>query len=188
MNVGGVFYREVGGSRVDRRRSGVSEAGRHGHGAVIGHGQATKKCGAGSNICERGIHLPLAAPETWGAGALVRGGTGSRRVSSWAVSPVAPVTRALLPLISVSATSSPVSPRCGTDVIRSRAAAGLVVPSNARAPAVPVASAAVGAGAGPRAIAPSRMPVDPDVRGAVEGGVSQPRALPHVRELVSMVA
>ena len=62
------------------------------------------------------------------------------------------------------------------------------MPSNARVPVVPVASTAVGAGAGPRAIAHPRMPVDPVVRGAVEGGMGQPRALSHVRELVSMVA
>ena len=62
------------------------------------------------------------------------------------------------------------------------------MPSNACAPAIPVASAVVGAVATPRAIAHSRVTVDPVVRGgAIEGGVDPPRDLSHFRELVSMV-
>ena len=195
LNVGGVHGRGGCGGRVDRRCSGVSKVRRHRHGTVIGRGQATNKRGGRRNISERGNHLPLAdSPRDLGGGgssAIVRGGTGgtgSRSVPPWAVFPVAPVTRALLLLTSVSTTSSSVSPRCGTAVIRSRAAAGPTVPFNARAPAVPVASATVGAGAGPRSITHARVPVDPVVRGAGGGGVGQPSALSHVRGLVSLVA
>ena len=62
------------------------------------------------------------------------------------------------------------------------------VPSPARAPAVPVVSAAVGAGADRRAIFNSRVSMDPVIRGAGGGGVGQPRALSHVQGLVSLVA
>lgn len=97
------------------------------------------------------------------------GKTGMRSVFPWAVSPQAPVARALLPLASVSVTSSPVSPRCAAAVIRTLPALGPVVmvdrvPSNAR------------------------MSVDPVVREAVEGGVGQLQALSHVGAMVSLVA
>ena len=196
--VGGVLFRGGGGGRVDRRRSGVSEVRRHGHGAVIGHGQATKKCGGGSNIRHRENHLPLGAGADLGDGgfaAAVRGGagrTGLRSVSPRAVSPGAPVAGALVPLAAVSPVSSPVSPRCRQGSISTLPAAGPAVmagrvPSPARAPAVPVISATVGAVAGPKAIGDSQVSVPwesvrPVVRGGVEGGVGLPRALSGVRE------
>ena len=68
------------------------------------------------------------------------------------------------------------------------AAAGPVIPSNARVPAVPVASAEVGAATGPIPIAHAWVPVDPVVRTAVEGGVGHSRILSHVGELMTMVA
>ena len=91
-------------------------------------------------------------------------------------------------MASVSPTCSPVSVRRAAAVICSWAATGPAVPYNARTSAPPVANAAVGAVAGLRAIAYSWMPVDPVVRGTIEGGVGQPRALSHVRELMPVVA
>ena len=121
LGVSGVPF-SGGGGRVDRRRSGVSKVRRHGHGAVIAHGQTTKKRRGRSNIRQRGKHLPLGAGGDLGDGgfaAAVREGaekTGPRSVSPRAASPGAPVARALLPLAAVSPASSPVSPTVDRDV------------------------------------------------------------------------
>ena len=102
FNAGGVPFRGGSGGGVNRRCSGVSKVRRHEHGAVIGYGQAPKK----QHQLARGP-LPLAGDardlRNWGSSAAVRGGVGSRSASSWAASPVLPVTRAL---DSVSPTSS----------------------------------------------------------------------------------
>ena len=134
--------------RVDRRCAGVSKVRRHGHDAVIGRGQATKKRGRGSNISQRGSHLPLGAGGDLGDGAFaaaVGGGArraGRRSVSPRAASPVAPVARALPFLAAVSPASSPVSLRCGTGLISTLPTAGPAVligrvSSPVRAPGVP---------------------------------------------------
>ena len=61
FTVGGVLFSggySSGG--VDRRCSDVSKIRRHGHTAVIGHGQVANERGGTSNISSRGNPLPLA--------------------------------------------------------------------------------------------------------------------------------
>ena len=173
VNVGGVLCRGGCGGGVDRRSSGVSTDRRHRHSAVIGHGQAIKTRIGRNNISQRRNRLPLTSNALdlgdGDSSAAVRRGagrTGSRSVSPWAVFPVAPVNRALL--LSVPLTASPYAARGTTAFGVLWAAMGPAVmagrvPSNSSAPVVPVAGAVARAVPSYRAITNSRVPVDPIV-------------------------
>ena len=71
LGIYGVLFRGGGGGRVDRRRASVDKVRRPGYVAVIGHGQATKKRGGGSNFRQRRNHLPPRAGGDLGNGAFV---------------------------------------------------------------------------------------------------------------------
>ena len=82
--------------------------------------------GGRSNISQRGNHLPVSCDaRDLGDGGFPAAGrgragrTGSRSVSPWAVFPVAPVGRALLPLTTASSNSRTVSAKYTAAVVRS---------------------------------------------------------------------
>ena len=103
----------------------------------------------------------------------------------------APVSGALLPLVSIFPTSSPVSVRRANAIFCTCTATGAVILAGrvfsiSWAPAVSVAGAAVWV---PRHKATShcRVLVGPVVCGVVEGVVGQPRAYSHVWKLIALV-